>query len=150
MLLHLPEFYQPLLLNHWLLDVDWVFDWDFVGDINPHWHLDYLLFLDWGDIHWPVDVHWLLNDGRHLHCHRLHHLPWHFLYHLHRHFLLHLDILGNLDYFLNNPLGPLDDLGHLNDNLDRLFDDDFLDDFLGCSQVQSLYLILTLFDQPLE
>lgn len=108
----------------WAVNINWHLDW----------HLDgYLHFLLYHPVHIHrfIDVDWLLHKLRHLHRldYLLRNLPYHLFYYFHWNLLLNLYILGDLHKFLDNPLWPWDQFGHLYLHLNNLLNWNLLNHF---------------------
>lgn len=150
MLLQFSNLQQPFFLNHWFVYVNRVLNWYFIWYIYSNWHFYDFLPLNRRRFYVDrlIDVDRFLYNGWHLNCHGFYHLPWHFFHHLHYYLLLHFNILRYLHYLFNDSLRTGDHLRHLNNHLHWFFNNDFFDDFLGCSEVEPLYLIFSFFDKP--
>lgn len=112
-------------------------NWDF----NPSFNLDGPI-----DINRFVNIDWLFDDGGNFHC--LDNLSRWFIAWLNCHFFLHLDVLGDLNYLLNNSFRAWHISRDFHNNFHRFFYHNLFDYLFGDMTGQLLNLILLLFQQP--
>jgi hypothetical protein len=131
---------QKLILNVWSIDVDWhlngyllyYLDWDLSIDVdrNLSVYVDGLVY-----IHDLLCDGWNLDGSDDLFLH----LEWYFL--------LDFNVFRDFYDFLDDPLRSRDGLEYLNNYLNRLLYDNFLDNFLGDDALMPVNLCVPVFQK---
>lgn len=141
--------HHPLLVNYRSINIDRDLERHFKRYLNRNLHrhlypflndgLSRIVYIDWFiDINGFIQVYWLLDFN----------VDW-LLDDFWWAFDLNINFFLHFHYFLNNPFWPWNILGHLNSNLNRLFNNNFFNRLFGHSpilifQLSFQYLNLSL------
>jgi len=145
--LELSHLNDELFINHRLLDVDWVLNWNFDLHFNRYFHSLFNLDRRSVDIDWPIDIDRFLDYGRSGNLNGPNHLLLNFSDYLHRNFLLHFYVFWYFYNFLYNPLRPRHKFRDLHYYFNWLLYNHFFYYLLRYSWLQLFDLVLSLFQQ---